>query len=126
VKRTRPILAPLLWFSLLLNGNLLVAAPEHDTGWFQEGCTGAEFRITKIHHTPGKLIIFLLHTGDSTSWQFMVGPVAALLPRKEEGHDTNNDTNVSGQQSANPQVVEINGRPVGTRTPDLYRVKVAL
>jgi hypothetical protein len=24
------------------------------------------------------------------------------------------------------QVIESNGRPVGTRTPDLYRVKVAL
>jgi integrase len=53
--------------------------------------------------------------------------LAALSQRsKEQGYGTNNDTNASAQQSENPQVVEINGRPVGTRTPDLYRVKVAL
>ena len=45
---------------------------------------------------------------------------------KEQGYDTNNDTNAATQPPANPQVIEINGRPVGTRTPDLYRVKVAL
>ena len=42
------------------------------------------------------------------------------------GHDTKNDTNAIPPATRNTQVVEINGRPVGTRTPDLYRVKVAL
>jgi integrase len=41
-------------------------------------------------------------------------------------YDTKHDTNALPAVIANPQVVEINGRPVGTRTPDLYRVKVAL
>jgi integrase len=41
-------------------------------------------------------------------------------------YDTKHDTNALPAATANPQVIEINGRPVGTRTPDLYRVKVAL
>jgi len=41
---------------------------------------------------------------------------------KEQGYDTKNGTKAPVQQPVNPQVVEINGRPVGTRTPDLYRV----
>jgi hypothetical protein len=41
-----------------------------------------------------------------------------------EGYDTNNDTMAQPAASTKSQVVEINGRPVGTRTPDLYRVKV--
>jgi hypothetical protein len=42
---------------------------------------------------------------------------------KIESYGTNNDTNAISAAAPNPQVVEINGRPVGTRTPDLYRVK---
>ena len=42
------------------------------------------------------------------------------------GYDTNHATNVPLPPRAAPQVVDENGRPVGTRTPDLYRVKVAL
>jgi hypothetical protein len=45
---------------------------------------------------------------------------------KREGYGTNNDTKSVPAAVPNPQVVGINGRPVGTRTPDLYRVKVAL
>jgi hypothetical protein len=45
---------------------------------------------------------------------------------KGEGYGTNNDTKSQKAAASKPQVVEINGRPVGTRTPDLYRVKVAL
>jgi hypothetical protein len=45
---------------------------------------------------------------------------------KGEGYGTNHDTKLLPAAEPNPQVVEINGRPVGTRTPDLYRVKVAL
>jgi len=43
---------------------------------------------------------------------------------KEQGYDTKNGTKAPVQQPVNPQVVEINGRPVGTRTPDLYRVNL--
>ena len=43
-----------------------------------------------------------------------------------DSYDTKQDTNASPAATPNPQVIEINGRPVGTRTPDLYRVKVAL
>jgi hypothetical protein len=43
-----------------------------------------------------------------------------------DGYGTKYDTNGQSAAPSNPQVVEINGRPVGTRTPDLYRVKVAL
>jgi integrase len=43
-----------------------------------------------------------------------------------DSYDTKHDTNAPPSNPPNPQVVEINGRPVGTRTPDLYRVKVAL
>jgi integrase len=39
---------------------------------------------------------------------------------------TNHDTKNLPAVSADPQVIEINGRLVGTRTPDLHRVKVAL
>jgi hypothetical protein len=45
---------------------------------------------------------------------------------KTEGYDTNHDTKQDAMRVASPQVIEMNGRPVGTRTPDLYRVKVAL
>jgi integrase len=50
----------------------------------------------------------------------------ALSPAKEQGYDTKKGTKPVSVPDANPQVIEINGRPVGTRTPDLYRVKVAL
>jgi integrase len=45
---------------------------------------------------------------------------------KNDSYGTKNDTKAVPATSSNPQVVERNGRPVGTRTPDLYRVKVAL
>ena len=50
----------------------------------------------------------------------------SLSSYPKEGRGTNNGTNLPLAARGNPQVVEINGRPVGTRTPDLYRVKVAL
>jgi integrase len=46
--------------------------------------------------------------------------------RKTEGYVTKNGTKLFPAAAPDTQVVEINGRPVGTRTPDLYRVKVAL
>jgi hypothetical protein len=42
------------------------------------------------------------------------------------GYGTKHVTNGTLQPKPEPQVVEKDGRPVGTRTPDLYRVKVAL
>jgi integrase len=42
------------------------------------------------------------------------------------GYGTNHVTNSVSDVLPNPQVVEKNGRPVRTRTADLYRVKVAL
>jgi hypothetical protein len=45
---------------------------------------------------------------------------------KTDGYGTNDGTKQVFDSAPKPQVVEINGRPVGTRTPDLYRVKVAL
>ena len=39
---------------------------------------------------------------------------------------TNHVTNGTNPQNASPYIVEKNGRPVRTRTADLYRVKVAL
>ena len=42
------------------------------------------------------------------------------------GYDTNNDTKPRAEEEASPEVIEMNGRLVGTRTPDLHRVKVAL
>ncbi len=63
VKRTRPILIPFLLVAVLLHGNPLLAAPGHDTGWFQWVCTGEEFKITKIPHMPGHQIIFFLTIG---------------------------------------------------------------
>jgi len=54
-------------------------------------------------------------------------PVEAVSPESSrESHVTNHVTNCERENSDTPQVVESNGRPVGTRTPDLYRVKVAL
>jgi len=41
-------------------------------------------------------------------------------------YGTNHGTKGPAPRIPNPQVVEMNGRPVGARTPDLYRVKVAL
>jgi hypothetical protein len=60
VKGTRPICASFLFVALLLHGNPLLAAPDHDTGWFQWICDGAEFNITNIHYLPGHQIIFRL------------------------------------------------------------------
>jgi integrase len=45
---------------------------------------------------------------------------------KETRYDTNGDTTDVNAKGLRPEVVEINGRLVGTRTPDLHRVKVAL
>jgi integrase len=50
---------------------------------------------------------------------------ASAQPRRA-GYDTRNVTKPLSPRTATPQVIEKNGRPVGTRTPDLYRVKVAL
>ena len=44
----------------------------------------------------------------------------------ERGYDTNNDTSENESGNVPAQLLERNGRHVGTRTPDLYRVKVAL
>jgi integrase len=41
-------------------------------------------------------------------------------------YGTNDDTNALPTAAPHPQVIEMNGRLVGTRTPDLHRVKVAL
>ena len=48
------------------------------------------------------------------------------LSSSGEGYGTNHDTNAPAKPVPNPQVIEMNGRLVGTRTPDLHRVKVAL
>jgi integrase len=50
------------------------------------------------------------------------------LSRQSSGNGcgTNQDTNPVPDAGAHPQVIEMNGRLVGTRTPDLHRVKVAL
>ena len=60
VKRTRPILIPFLFVSLLLHGNPLLAVPENDTGYFQWVCNGAEFAVTKIQDLPGHQIFLNL------------------------------------------------------------------
>jgi hypothetical protein len=44
----------------------------------------------------------------------------------DTGYDTTNDTIDVVGNGQQPEVIEINGRLVGTRTPDLHRVKVAL
>jgi hypothetical protein len=41
------------------------------------------------------------------------------------GYGTN-DTKAELTAISDPQIIELNGRPVGTRTPDLVRVKDAL
>ena len=51
---------------------------------------------------------------------------ALSRPVSDEGYGTIDGTNVRAFTPSGSQVVEKNGRPVGTRTPDLYRVKVAL
>ncbi len=48
------------------------------------------------------------------------------LGATKKGYGTNDDTNAQASTNVHPQVIERNGRPVGTRTPDLHRVKVAL
>jgi len=40
------------------------------------------------------------------------------------GYDTNNDTKPRAEEEALPEVIERNGRLVGTRTPDLHRVNL--
>ena len=37
-------------------------------------------------------------------------------------YGTNHDTNAAPATTPHPQVIEMNGRLVGTRTPDLHRV----
>jgi len=51
-------------------------------------------------------------------------PVGAGVP--EPGYVTKHVTMPASEAGRNPQSDEKNGRHVGTRTPDLYRVKVAL
>ncbi len=50
----------------------------------------------------------------------------ALAAKVSESCVTDHVTNTTSQVPTNPQVIEMNGRLVGTRTPDLHRVKVAL
>jgi integrase len=45
---------------------------------------------------------------------------------EEGGHDTSHDTNGSERERVPAELIEKNGRHEETRTPDLYRVKVAL
>jgi hypothetical protein len=45
---------------------------------------------------------------------------------QSEGYGTNHVTNTGGERLPNPELLERNGRHEETRTPDLYRVKVAL
>jgi hypothetical protein len=40
------------------------------------------------------------------------------------GYGTNNDTNAPSAEMPYPQVIEMNGRLEGTRTPDLHRVNL--
>jgi len=48
------------------------------------------------------------------------------LATSAKGYDTTGDTNPHSVAISNPQVIEMNGRPVRARTADLHRVKVAL
>jgi len=50
-------------------------------------------------------------------------PGAAASGGRDGGYDTNNDTNRPEWKDVPAEVIEKNGRHVGTRTPDLYRVK---
>lgn len=81
VKRIRLIFTAFLLLALSLKGNSLMAAGQ-DSGWFQGGCTGAEYRITKIHDLSGHQIIFM-QKGPSNVWEFMAGegwiPVQGML-----------------------------------------------
>jgi hypothetical protein len=52
MKKAYLLLASFFPAILLLPVSSLLAVTEHDTGWFQETCTGAEFKITKIHEAP--------------------------------------------------------------------------
>jgi hypothetical protein len=45
---------------------------------------------------------------------------------KRQGYDTKNDTKGDSGFTVPAEALERNGRHEGTRTPDLYRVKVAL
>ena len=51
---------------------------------------------------------------------------AANSEGKRDGYDTNHDTNGAESENAPAELIERNGRHEETRTPDLYRVKVAL
>jgi integrase len=48
------------------------------------------------------------------------------LSSTTNGYGTNSDTKAELTAMSYPQIIEMNGRPVGTRTPDLVRVKDAL
>jgi hypothetical protein len=57
-----------------------------------------------------------------------VGPAAINMEVgvMDTGYDTTSDTTSVEGNGQQPEVIEMNGRLVGTRTPDLHRVKVAL
>jgi len=61
-----------------------------------------------------------------------VSPGTSRAPERSDsrgaigGYDTKHDTNEAEWKDVPAEVIERNGRHVGTRTPDLYRVKVAL
>ena len=58
----------------------------------------------------------------------LVSRLPEVVPGKgsEGSYVTTNGTNEPPEGLPDPQVIESSGRRVGTRTPDLYRVKVAL
>ena len=52
--------------------------------------------------------------------------LAANAEGEDGGYDTNHDTSGNGAEGVPLELLEKNGRHEETRTPDLYRVKVAL
>jgi hypothetical protein len=80
-------------------------------------------------HVSSKMLAHYSHIRPAAKRHALDALADRVVPNRSAEHSsyvTNHVTNAPSQGSGNPQVVEKDGRPVGTRTPDLYRVKVAL
>ena len=82
-------------------------------------------------HVSPKMVAHYSHVrlaAKRAALDILAGPrlAGSSADAKQGGNVTNHVTNGTNPHHAFPYVIEKYGRPVGTRTPDLYRVKVAL
>lgn len=109
--------------ALLPHGNSFLAATEHDTGWFQDDCTGATFEVSsKAQGDAAKRIVLRLQTGHPNTWLFAFG--AGWVPAK--GKLCSNDDKCQDATKAELWLEKPNEEKENpTRVSGKYRLDVA-